>query len=85
MSKNVIIIILVVLLAAGGAILWGMADRGPSDDIGEAESEANEVFCTRDAKVCPDGSEVGRIPPDCEFAACPEPSKPVFEDGTLPE
>ncbi len=28
-----------------------------------------------DAKVCPDGSSVGRIPPDCEFAPCPERSK----------
>ncbi len=28
--------------------------------------------CTEDAKVCPDGSAVGRIPPDCEFAECPQ-------------
>ncbi len=27
--------------------------------------------CTADAKVCPDGSAVGRIPTDCEFAPCP--------------
>jgi hypothetical protein len=27
--------------------------------------------CTMDAKVCPDGSEVGRVPPSCEFAPCP--------------
>ncbi len=30
------------------------------------------VACTADAKICPDGSAVGRIPPDCEFAPCPE-------------
>jgi hypothetical protein len=29
------------------------------------------VACTMDAKICPDGSAVGRIPPDCEFAPCP--------------
>jgi hypothetical protein len=29
------------------------------------------VFCTMDAKLCPDGSSVGRIPPSCEFAPCP--------------
>lgn len=29
------------------------------------------VACTLDAKICPDGSAVGRIGPDCEFAACP--------------
>ncbi len=30
-----------------------------------------ERACTEEAKICPDGSSVGRIPPDCEFAACP--------------
>lgn len=35
------------------------------------EKSNNQVFCTMDAKVCPDGSSVGRIPPSCEFAACP--------------
>ncbi len=29
------------------------------------------VACTMDAKICPDGSAVGRIGPRCEFAACP--------------
>jgi hypothetical protein len=29
------------------------------------------VFCTLDAKECPDGSWVGRVPPTCEFEACP--------------
>ncbi len=29
------------------------------------------VACTADAKICPDGSAVGRVPPDCEFALCP--------------
>jgi hypothetical protein len=29
------------------------------------------VACTMDAKICPDGSAVGRVPPNCEFAPCP--------------
>lgn len=29
------------------------------------------VFCTADAKLCPDGSAVGRTGPHCEFARCP--------------
>lgn len=28
------------------------------------------VACIQDAKICPDGSGVGRIPPSCEFAPC---------------
>lgn len=33
------------------------------------------VVCTKDAKVCPDGSTVGRVLPDCEFAKCTEDDK----------
>jgi len=29
------------------------------------------VACTADAKICPDGTAVGRVAPKCEFAACP--------------
>jgi hypothetical protein len=29
------------------------------------------VPCTLDAKICPDGTVVGRVAPDCEFALCP--------------
>jgi hypothetical protein len=32
------------------------------------------VACTMDAKICPDGSAVGREGPNCEFAACPNVS-----------
>ena len=31
------------------------------------------VACTAEAKVCPNGSTVGRTGPQCEFTACPEP------------
>jgi hypothetical protein len=29
------------------------------------------VACPLDLRICPDGSTVGRMPPDCEFAPCP--------------
>lgn len=29
------------------------------------------IACTLEAKLCPDGSYVGRSGPTCEFAACP--------------
>jgi hypothetical protein len=32
---------------------------------------ADPVACTMDAKICPDGSAVGRVPPSCAFAPCP--------------
>ena len=34
-------------------------------------STCEPVACTMDAKTCPDGSFVGRIAPNCEFAPCP--------------
>ncbi len=30
------------------------------------------IACTLEAKICPDGSSVGRTGPNCEFAQCPE-------------
>jgi len=29
------------------------------------------IVCTMEAKICPDGSYVGRVAPNCEFAPCP--------------
>jgi hypothetical protein len=29
--------------------------------------------CTMEAKICPNGSSVGRTGPNCEFAPCPTP------------
>lgn len=31
-----------------------------------------QVACTTEAKICADGSSVGRSGPQCQFAACPE-------------
>ena len=33
--------------------------------------------CTEEAKICPDGSAVGRTGLNCEFAPCPEGVQPV--------
>ena len=45
----------------------GLIEEEPLQE--EEDSEA--VFCTMDAKECPDGSYVGRQWPNCEFAPCP--------------
>ncbi len=36
----------------------------------KTKSDSN-IVCTMEAKQCPDGTYVQRIPPDCEFAPCP--------------
>jgi len=42
-------------------------DRGEKMPQGEDPV----VVCTQEAFICPDGTGVGRVPPTCEFAACP--------------
>lgn len=39
----------------------------------EASSTPLPIACTMEAKICPDGSSVGRAGPKCEFAPCPSP------------
>lgn len=47
-----------------------------TDSLEVADGE--QVMCTMEAKMCPDGSYVGRQGPNCEFAACPAtPAEPV--------
>jgi hypothetical protein len=47
------------------------------------ETTEHEVFeCDGDAKVCPDGSAVGRSGPACEFTACPSPDATSAETTT---
>ncbi|MDQ3099176.1 MAG: hypothetical protein M3Q44_05510 [bacterium] len=38
------------------------------------------VMCTMDAKICPDGTAVGRSGPMCEFTACPLPGIDLTDD-----
>ena len=60
-KRFVIIIISGILLIGVGYVL-----RLMSDSIREP------IFCTQEAKLCPDGSYVGRTGENCEFAECPE-------------
>ncbi len=66
-----IVIGAILVLLAGGAIAWPdfLGGRFVGDNGPQVSSEP--VFCTMEAKECPDGSYVGRIPPKCEFAPCP--------------
>jgi hypothetical protein len=59
------VLIIVLGLAAIG-LLWSFwqAYGGP----GELRTP---TACTLDAKLCPDGTAVGRTGPNCEFAKCP--------------
>ena len=43
-----------------------------------------QVACTMEAKLCPDGSYVARTGPNCEFAACPGGGSPTGGGIVLP-
>lgn len=63
-----------------GLALWlVMRERQPSSQPGETG------FCTMEAKLCPDGSSVGRVPPACEFAPCPESAVQPSPETTHPD
>ena len=43
----------------------------PAPTLPPEPDTPSPIACTMDAKVCPDGSAVGRTGPNCEFAPCP--------------
>lgn len=58
MNKKVaIVLIILAVLVAGGIYVW-------------QKYSLEKIACTQEAKQCPDGSYVGRIAPDCNFAPC---------------
>ena len=61
MNITIKFILLTIIIAAGAAAWWFGINKQPGET----------TACTMEAKLCPDGSAVGRIGPRCEFAACP--------------
>ena len=46
-------------------------------------SENCSTACTQEAKICPDGSSVGRTGPNCEFAPCPAVNNTTAPSGAM--
>ncbi len=57
--------IALIAVAVGGLLFYLNRDNGVLGDNNRS------VACTMEAKLCPDGSYVGRAGPSCEFKACP--------------
>ena len=72
-SIRPLLVALLVLLVILGIVMFLVPQTSPSQP----------QACTMDAKLCPDGSYVGRTGPDCEFALCP--SEASCEGGACPE
>ncbi|MES2216084.1 MAG: hypothetical protein V4481_02200 [Patescibacteria group bacterium] len=83
-STTSLIVTLVVLVVVVGIIIAIVRPSSPASTGSNPPVSTivpSGVACTMDAKACPDGSYVGRIPPTCQFAACPTP---VVPGGTPP-
>lgn len=55
------LLVIAILLLLGGIAFY--AYRGIKN--------GEQIYCTQEAKLCTDGSYVGRSGPECKFAACP--------------
>ena len=60
--KKISLLVVLLLIAVG--ITFFVKGR-------VSEPEGDQVFCTMEALICPDGSYVGRSGPKCAFTACP--------------
>ena len=60
-------IVLIIVLGVGGFFYRNVLEHPGAPTVGGNA-------CTADAKLCPDGTAVGRTGPDCEFAACAAPN-----------
>lgn len=69
MKTKIIIAVITLVLVA----VFAYVTRTPDTTVSPIVPGRNDdtIFCTADAKQCPDGSYVGRVAPSCEFAPCP--------------
>jgi hypothetical protein len=69
-SKQKLILALAVLVVVFGSLSVMRFYRSNSE-VEIIPDDNKPVACPMDARVCPDGSTVGRSGPSCEFALCP--------------
>lgn len=65
-TKKILIIFIIVfiLITLGATAFYFLKFKS-------SKKEPNPIACTQEAKLCPDGSAVGRTGPNCEFTPCP--------------
>lgn len=64
MNQKITVLVLILALGLAGLYLSIFVTR----------ENKEPAACTMEAKICPDGSAVGRTGPNCEFVACPSPA-----------
>lgn len=74
MSKKALWILVLILIAVGIVSVAAAGFKNSVDNSGASVDGNGNTVCTMDAMMCPDGTSVGRVGPNCEFAACPDSS-----------
>jgi len=80
LSKTVALVMFISLplIAFLFGMQYQMALTWQNKPLSPIENPIEEpVGCQEDAKICPDGSTVGRVSPNCEFDACPTTQKNI--------
>lgn len=67
---KIILAVSVIIAVVGGGVIF-LNKMSPSNK--------QQVACTLEAKMCPDGTAVGRVGPSCEFTPCPPANLPFQE------
>ncbi len=65
------VVFVLVLLAGIFFLVW------------QVTNDLEQVYCTQEAMLCPDGSYVGRAGPNCEFAECPSGASLGFANNQI--
>lgn len=87
--KNLVPVLVAVIIVLVGVIgyLAGRNNLQPAPGVTTSPvpstTSAEPVACTMEAKICPDGSSVGRTGPKCEFAPCPKPKTTKVKGGGI--
>jgi hypothetical protein len=77
------ILIAIICALAGGLLVWVvLTSSTPAAPytppiITTSTPDTPVRGCTKELKICPDGTGVGRSGPNCEFAACPDAPTPT--------
>lgn len=75
MNKQIPIVFAIVVLMTvaifTGILLWFAGNYPMTNSGADLINGNNKTQCTMEAKLCPDGSAVGRSGPNCEFLPCP--------------
>lgn len=75
-GQTLIFLLVAMFIAIFIGVLFYVGKQIPNSLI--SQNDQNSPIpraCTEEAKICPDGSAVGRVGPNCEFAPCPSSNK----------